>query len=69
MNTTSQHLANAVTATSKNTLGAMLNLSAPAQIERPRSIREILDVRDSFVPGYPEHVEQICRVIGEQATR
>jgi hypothetical protein len=47
----------------------MLNLSAPAQIERPRSIREILDVRDSFVPGYPEHVEQICRVIGEKPTR
>lgn len=61
----SEHLGRAFAATSKIASGAMLNLSAPAQIERPRTIRDILDVRDSFVPGYPEHVEQICRVIGE----
>lgn len=63
MQNTSEQLGRALAATSRNALGAMLNLSAPAQIERPRTIREILDVRDSFVPGYPEHVEQICRVI------
>jgi hypothetical protein len=61
----SEHLSRAIVATRKSALGAMLNLSAPAMIERPRPIRDILDVRDSFVPGYPEHVEQICRVIGE----
>ena len=61
----SEHLARAIATSTKTAFCAMLNLSAPAQIDRPRSIREILDVRDSFVPGYPEHVEQICRVIGE----
>lgn len=65
----SEHLGRAIATSTKTAFGATLNLSAPAMIERPRTIRDILDVRDSFVPGYPEHVEQICRVIGEQTTR
>lgn len=55
--TTSEQLANAIAAM------ADASPTLVAAIERPRTIREILDVRDSFVAGYPERVEQTCRAV------
>jgi hypothetical protein len=32
-------------------------LAGPEQNEKKRPVSDILDVRNSFVPGYPKHIE------------
>ena len=49
----SQQLANAISAMTKSAFG----VPATPKIERPRTLSEILDVDESFVGGFPLHVE------------
>ena len=57
MSNYSQQLANAIAAMTKTTLGGMLAAAAP-NAPRPRSVSEILDLGDTFVDGFPAHIEE-----------
>lgn len=53
----SHQMARTLAAVTKNVIGAALVRSEGNAAERPRSVSEILDVRHSFVCGYPQHIE------------
>lgn len=66
MSNYSQQLASAIAAMTKNTIGGSPFVSA-INPGRPRSVSEILDVRNTFVAGYPQHVENTKRVESDQS--
>jgi hypothetical protein len=53
----SQHLTTAIAAMAKNAM-AGAPISPGINPGRPRSVSDILDVRNTFVAGYPQHVER-----------
>jgi hypothetical protein len=52
-----QHLTNAIAVVAKNTWTATLAPATERQADRPRPVSEVLDLRRTFVAGYPRHIE------------
>lgn len=61
MSNYAQQLANAIVASTKNTIGGSPVVAA-VNTGRSRSVSEILDIRNTFVAGFPQHVEPTKRV-------
>ena len=66
MSNYSQQLASAIAAMTKNTIGGSPIVSA-ISAGRPRSVSEILDVRNTFVAGFPQHIENTKRVDSDKS--
>jgi hypothetical protein len=64
MQNQAQHLADAVAASAANPSTGLLATAAPLA-PRPRSIREILDIDQTYVPGFPLQVDAPKRAPAE----
>jgi hypothetical protein len=57
----SQQMATALAAATKGVIGVALMRVTEGTPNRPRPVSEILDIRQSFVCGYPQHLDgPIC---------